>query len=37
MYLHPEGPLEVTALDFRYTPNGLMYELDEPAPVWWTG
>lgn len=27
MYMHADGPLEVTVVDFRYTPNGIMYEL----------
>lgn len=28
IYMHAEGPIEVTAVDFRYTPNGIMYELE---------
>jgi DEAD/DEAH box helicase domain-containing protein len=28
MYLHSDGPIEVTVLDHRYTPHGVMYELE---------
>jgi hypothetical protein len=28
MYLSGEAPAEVTVLDFRYTPHGLMYQLE---------
>jgi DEAD/DEAH box helicase domain-containing protein len=27
MYMHSDGPIEVTVLDYRYTPSGIMYEL----------
>jgi hypothetical protein len=27
MYMHAEGPIEVTVLDYRYTPNGILYTL----------
>lgn len=27
MYMHADGPIEVTVLDYRYTPSGIMYEL----------
>lgn len=28
MYLSPDAPVEVTVLDFRYTPHGVMYQLE---------
>lgn len=28
IYMHAEGPIEVTVVDYRYTPNGIMYELE---------
>ncbi len=32
MYMHADGPIEVIVLDFRYTPNGIMYELENLRP-----
>ncbi|MFB3853829.1 MAG: DEAD/DEAH box helicase [Vicinamibacterales bacterium] len=28
MYMHAEGPIEVKVLDFRYTPGGILYQLE---------
>ena len=33
LYNSADGPLEVTVLDFRYTPNGLMYQLEPIKPA----
>ena len=35
MYLHPNGPLEVIVVDYRYTPAGLMYELRNDVAGKW--
>jgi DEAD/DEAH box helicase domain-containing protein len=35
MYLSGDGPLDVTVKGVRYTPQGLLYELESPKPGRW--